>query len=674
MATLLPEGKQSFQNSAGAPLVGGKVYTYDASTSTPRPTYQDAAATIPNTNPIILDARGEATVFWSGNYKVVLKDASDVTVWTVDFVSDSSDSIRSILDSIRLILVSFASSTGSTLMGWIQAGIGAVLRTVQDKLRERVSVKDFEAKGDFNPATGLGTDDRLAIQAALTYAAIVGNCNVYFPPGKYYLGTGYTDPSNGAQIVLGGTAANSAVGVYMIGDGAEIFQGASGKAIGVFGCNRAGIKGFMIYGFTGGVLTSNRENDAIISVNYYSKNINICDNYLTNSLGDCIYLGGALTVAGGGLGYECRNVNIKDNVLKKRYGNGVMSFLGGTLGRTCIAVVDAVGVDISDNLIYGNLDFEPNLNGQNLVAINVHDNQFRSGNVTAQAVVGSAYWYDEPINLSGGSVIDQTITITGVAGAPVCFMNTVVNNTFQYGLILHQNAYTFASIDDNVFQAGLIVTGDTSGANNTNAVSITNNIAYSPRTAETTFIKMSGMHTYGLFANNRAINGFTYCINNNGASTGDGGRCSFMNNSIDIGTVIGLTLLGSSVEAGSVATGNTANPATYSYIKTGSQWSLMPYVNGITGAQTLDWNSIRGNVWYLIIPTTTAGSVSNITNSPGDGFMLTIVSGASGGGGSLTFTQGTFRNKGNVDAVLLGNQTITYVSRASLWFEVSRGF
>lgn len=88
MATLLPEGKQSFTDDAGNPLVGGKLYTYDAGTNTPRPTFADAAGTIPNTNPVILNARGEATVFWDGSYKVVLKDANDVTIWTVDNIRD----------------------------------------------------------------------------------------------------------------------------------------------------------------------------------------------------------------------------------------------------------------------------------------------------------------------------------------------------------------------------------------------------------------------------------------------------------------------------------------------------------------------------------------------------------------------------------------------------------
>jgi hypothetical protein len=75
MANLLPEGRQSFETAAGIPLVGGKVYTYDAGTLTPRLTYAD---------PVILDSRGEATIFWSGGYKVILKDSLDNTIWTVD--------------------------------------------------------------------------------------------------------------------------------------------------------------------------------------------------------------------------------------------------------------------------------------------------------------------------------------------------------------------------------------------------------------------------------------------------------------------------------------------------------------------------------------------------------------------------------------------------------------
>lgn len=90
MATLMPEGKQSFTDNAGNPLVGGKVWTYNSGTSTPRPTYQDAAGLVPNTNPVILDARGEATIFWDGVYTVVLMTASDVPLWTVNGAASSN--------------------------------------------------------------------------------------------------------------------------------------------------------------------------------------------------------------------------------------------------------------------------------------------------------------------------------------------------------------------------------------------------------------------------------------------------------------------------------------------------------------------------------------------------------------------------------------------------------
>lgn len=188
MATLLPEGKQSFTTSAGVPLVGGKLYTYDAGTNNPRATYSDSAGTVPNTNPVVLDARGEATVFWTGTYKVVLKDALDNTIWTVDGVSGVSGADLSSSAGSGLVgflygavyaagtlgkwLQDLATSTGATFIGFIAAGAGAVLRTLQAKNRDWVSIKDFGAVGD-----GV-TDDTAAIAAAL-----VASKHVIVPAG-----------------------------------------------------------------------------------------------------------------------------------------------------------------------------------------------------------------------------------------------------------------------------------------------------------------------------------------------------------------------------------------------------------------------------------------------------------------------------------------------------------
>ena len=89
MAVLAPEPKAQFFDSTGAPLVGGKVYTYAAGTTTPLATFTDATAATPNTNPIILDSRGECNLWFATatSYKVVLKNSDDVQQWSVDNIT-----------------------------------------------------------------------------------------------------------------------------------------------------------------------------------------------------------------------------------------------------------------------------------------------------------------------------------------------------------------------------------------------------------------------------------------------------------------------------------------------------------------------------------------------------------------------------------------------------------
>lgn len=64
--------------------IGGKVYTYEAGTTTPAKTYQDATLTTANTNPVILDANGQADIFYSGHYKIVVCDANGVQLYSAD--------------------------------------------------------------------------------------------------------------------------------------------------------------------------------------------------------------------------------------------------------------------------------------------------------------------------------------------------------------------------------------------------------------------------------------------------------------------------------------------------------------------------------------------------------------------------------------------------------------
>ena len=86
--SLSPLLKLAFVNSTNKPLVGGKLYTYLVETTTPLATYSDDAGT-PNTNPIILDANGECNLYLDDDkvYRLILKDANDVTYFDKDRVS-----------------------------------------------------------------------------------------------------------------------------------------------------------------------------------------------------------------------------------------------------------------------------------------------------------------------------------------------------------------------------------------------------------------------------------------------------------------------------------------------------------------------------------------------------------------------------------------------------------
>jgi hypothetical protein len=77
-------------------------------------------------------------------------------------------------------LLNLASQIGASLVGFLQSGIGAVLRTVQDKLRDRFSLEDQGCVG--NDAT----DDSVAFQAAIDAMSLRGGGTLHGTPGKTY--------------------------------------------------------------------------------------------------------------------------------------------------------------------------------------------------------------------------------------------------------------------------------------------------------------------------------------------------------------------------------------------------------------------------------------------------------------------------------------------------------
>lgn len=90
---------------------------------------------------------------------------------------------------------------GSALVGFKQAGTGAVSRTVQDKLRETVNVSDFGAVGDGT------TNDYAAISAALTYLASINGGTLVFQAKPYAINQPIVIASS--NITLQGRGSNT---------------------------------------------------------------------------------------------------------------------------------------------------------------------------------------------------------------------------------------------------------------------------------------------------------------------------------------------------------------------------------------------------------------------------------------------------------------------------------
>jgi hypothetical protein len=125
-------------------------------------------------------------------------------------------------------------------LSFTQSGAGAVTRTVDSKLKDVVSVKDFGAVGD-----GVA-DDAAAVQAAIDTVETLGG-SVLFPPGKYLFGSQVTINRTGAPLGGGFVGERN---LLISGYGAEIRTSGAISAFDVrggFQPYQSRIEGFTIY-------------------------------------------------------------------------------------------------------------------------------------------------------------------------------------------------------------------------------------------------------------------------------------------------------------------------------------------------------------------------------------------------------------------------------------------
>lgn len=219
-AVPMPTPEIQYLDVNGAPLAGAYLCSYAAGTTTPLATYTDSTAGSPNTNPIVLDSVGRASV-WVGPslYKFVLRTggtgnscSTGSVVWTQDNVADTT-----------LYFVNYVKTVGtSSLITYTAPQTGGASRTQFSKNTDVLSVKDFGATGDGS------TDDTAAINLAMAQS-IIGNGSsvpgvcIYFPDGIYRvtaaLSYNHTVCMDGNQWRLKYTGASTITAVLtLVGD------------------------------------------------------------------------------------------------------------------------------------------------------------------------------------------------------------------------------------------------------------------------------------------------------------------------------------------------------------------------------------------------------------------------------------------------------------------------
>ena len=153
IATLSPSPKMQFFTAAGTPLVGGKLFTYASGTTVPLATYTDSTGVTANANPVILDSRGEANVwFGPSRYTLLLKDSLDNLIWT-------AAGINSVQGAQNPVIVA---TSGQTVFTVPEYGLGGYLMVFVDGILKEFNTDYTETTTtSITFATGLTTGQRV---------------------------------------------------------------------------------------------------------------------------------------------------------------------------------------------------------------------------------------------------------------------------------------------------------------------------------------------------------------------------------------------------------------------------------------------------------------------------------------------------------------------------------
>lgn len=267
---------QFFDNS-GNVLTGGKLYTYDAGTTTPAPTYTTSSGVTAHPNPIVLNAAGrvpDSGEIWlsdSVSYKFVLKDTNDVLIATYDnlvginsnFVNFTGEeeqqtatqgqtvftlttltyqpvtnNLLVFVNGSKQISGTNYQETSSTVVTFVDGlNVGdvvdfctatpintAVVNASQVIYNEgapaaidrnvAARLQDYVSVKDFGAVGDGVTDDTDAINTAISYCIDESIQNLNIPDGTYKVTSIVIDGANGLHINATGTLFGALTGSY----------------------------------------------------------------------------------------------------------------------------------------------------------------------------------------------------------------------------------------------------------------------------------------------------------------------------------------------------------------------------------------------------------------------------------------------------------------------------
>lgn len=223
----------------GEPLVKAQVTVQNYPSGTIATVYSTNALTSPITQPIKVAADGTFHFYApDGHYQYLINPVGGVPYYVYDVLFEDVGAVPSVLSA----------SSGSSLVGFIQSGIGAIARELQSKERESVSVFDFMSAAQIADvqAGTLLIDVSTGIQAAFNS----GHVAIFFPDGyKYKCSSGLTVPNGVIPYSNGFLPSSPPSGTQLVFD----LSVATCVTIGSASLDSGGIRGITVTRASGSI-------------------------------------------------------------------------------------------------------------------------------------------------------------------------------------------------------------------------------------------------------------------------------------------------------------------------------------------------------------------------------------------------------------------------------------